>query len=110
MEGVWSVWGANRLAFEALPIFPAIPTERGLRTTGFRTAADRTHEFTWPVWSGYAGLDTVRSLVALRAIQQDAPDRAELQAMGIDEVFRAMRVRIGQGANFKVSFRPARAV
>lgn len=34
--GVSSVWGANRLAFEALPLFPTVPTEAGLRTTGFR--------------------------------------------------------------------------
>jgi hypothetical protein len=108
--GVWSVWGANRLAFEALPLFPALPTERGLRTTGFRTAKDRGHEFTWPIWSQWASVDTVRSLVALNSIQQDDPDRAELRGMGIEEVFRALRVRIGQGANFKVSFRPARSV
>jgi len=31
-------------------------------------------------------------------------------AIGIADIFRVQRVRIGQGANFKVSFRPARAV
>jgi hypothetical protein len=107
--GVSSVWGANRLAFEALPLFPTVPRGRRLRTTGFATR-NRAHEFTWPVWAQWAGLDTVRSLVSLRAIQEATPDRQDLAAMGVADVFRVQRVRIGQGANFKVSFRPARAV
>jgi len=108
-EGVSSVWGANRLAFEGLPLFPTVPTERGLRTTGFRTQR-RAHEFTWPIWTQPASADTVRALVGLRELESDSPDRVQLQRMGIDEIFRAQRVRIGQGANFKVSFRPARSV
>jgi hypothetical protein len=106
-EGVSSVWGANRLAFEALPLFPAAPTATGLQTTGFR---DRARQFTWPVWTQEAGLDTVRSLLSLCHIIEEIPDRAKLRGIGIDEVFRAQRVRIGQGANFKVSFRPAQSV
>jgi hypothetical protein len=106
--GVFSVWGANRLAFEALPLFPTVPTETGLRTTGFRTRK-RVHEFTWPIWTEPAGVDSVRSLIALRILESEVPDRAELRPMGVEEVFRVTRVRIGQGANFKVSFRPARA-
>jgi hypothetical protein len=108
-EGVTAVWGANRLAFEALPMFPTVPTGSRLRTTGFRTR-NRAHEFTWPIWTQLAGLDTIRSLVGLRQLEEESPDREELQAIGIEEVFRVQRVRIGQGANFKVSFRPSRAV
>ncbi len=107
--GVYSVWGANRLAFEALPLLPTAPTETGVRTTGFRTR-NRAHEFTWPIWTQAAGVDTVRSLICLRELEKEAADRAQLQAMGIDDIFRVQRVRIGQGANFKVSFRPAHAV
>jgi hypothetical protein len=108
-EGVASVWGANRLALEALPLFPTVPTLTGLRTTGFRTQ-QQAHEFTWPIWRQGASVDTVRSLVALRELEEEIPDRAQLEAMGVADVFRAERVRIGQGANFKVSFRPARSV
>ncbi|MCX6625758.1 MAG: hypothetical protein NTY38_32780 [Acidobacteria bacterium] len=107
--GVSSVWGASLLAFEALPLFPTVPTVKGLRTTGFRTQK-RAHELTWPIWTQPASVDTVRSLLSLIQLEQEAPARAELQPMGIDEVFRVQRVRIGQGANFKVSFRPARSV
>jgi hypothetical protein len=107
--GVSCVWGANRLAFEALPLFPTAPEGGWLRTTGFQRRS-RTEEFTWPIWPQFAGMDTIRSLLTLPQIQEDVPERGSLRAMGIDDVFRVQRVRIGQGANFKVSFRPARAV
>lgn len=110
--GVATVWGANRLAFEALPFFPMVPTSRGLRTTGFHTSRGRSHEFTWPIWRDPIGVDTIRCLVSLRKLHcdnVDRKDREELAAQGIEEIFRAERVRIGQGANFKVSFRAARS-
>jgi hypothetical protein len=110
--GVYSVWGANRLAFEALPLFPAAATggaRSGVRTTGFETRG-RVHEFTWPMWEAWIGLDAARGLFASRMLQEEAPERGVLQAIGLAEIFRCQRVRIGQGANFKVSFRPARSV
>ena len=107
--GASSVWGANRLAFEALPLFPTVPRAKRLRTTGFQRH-DRVHEFTWPLWTQPASMDTVRSLLGLRELREASPDRVQLQALGVEEVYRVQRVRIGQGANFKVSFRPARAV
>lgn len=106
--GVSSVWGANRLAFEALPLFPVVAADAA-RTIGFRRRR-REHDFTWPIWTEPASLDTVRGLLGLRTFGEDNPNRSDLRAMGVGEIFRAQRVRIGQGANFKVSFRPARAV
>jgi hypothetical protein len=107
--GVFSIWGANRLAFEALPLFPTVPTHAGLKTSGFRRQY-RVHEFTWPIWTHLVSVDTIRSLVGLKDLEEEEPDRRRLCAMGVEEVFRVQRVRIGQGANFKVSFRPARSV
>ena len=111
-EGASSVWAANLLAAHALPLFPSQPTERGLRTTGLRTVGRSDSEFTWPIWTHSAGLDTVTSLLSMSAIQKPEKDidHGGLSAFGIEQVYRAPRVRIGQGANFKVSFRPARAV
>jgi hypothetical protein len=107
-EGASSVWGANLLAAHALPLLPSHATEMGLRTTGFGSRS----EFTWPIWTHAVGSDTVASLLSLSEIQKadNDIDHAGLAAFGIEEVYRAPRVRIGQGANFKVSFRPARAV
>ena len=46
----------------------------------------------------------------MQQLDEDPPDHRQLEPMGIAAVYRAQRVRIGQGANFKVSFRPARAI
>jgi hypothetical protein len=108
-EGVRAVWGANRLAAEALPLFPTHPNGKELTTTGFRKRKP-WNEFTWPLWGVPVSCDTVRSLVALQELQFDTPDRLALQAMGVQEILRVQRVRIGIGANFKVSFRAAYAV
>lgn len=110
-KGAWAVWGANRLAVEALPCFPTMPAKSDLQTTGFRfNERGRWPELSWPIWTQFAGFDTVRSLLSLAELQKDHPRRDVLLPMGIEEVYRAQRVRIGQGVNFKVSFRPARAV
>jgi hypothetical protein len=117
-EGASAVWGVNRLAVEALPIFPtqpiSAPARRRLRTTGFQGPRKRGDwpQFTWPIWTDWASLDVIRSLVSLKELQEGDGEftRKGLEERGIGEVFRAQRVRIGQGANFKVSFRPARAI
>jgi hypothetical protein len=114
-RGAWAVRGANRLAAEALPLFPTAPVKRGLETTGFQRRR-RHDEFTWPIWRHGIRFASVRSLVALAELQQSPESqnggfrRETLLAMGIEEIYRAQRVRIGQGANFKVSFRPARSI
>lgn len=108
-KGAWAVWGANRLASEALPLFPTAPVRDGLQTTGFRHS-NRQDEFTWPIWEPFLECASVRSLVSLGILQGVVPENDSLRAMGVSELYRAQRVRIGQGANFKVSFRPARTV
>jgi hypothetical protein len=108
-EGASAVWGACRLAFEALPCFPTMPVDGELATTGFRWR-NGNGEFSWPIWSDPLNLECARSLLAWRGLQDDVPDRATALGMGVGQIFRADRVRIGQGANFKVSFRPARSV
>lgn len=115
-EGASSVWGANLLAVHALPLFPAHPRKQGLKkrglvTTGFREVMPFP-EFTWPIWTDEIALDSVRSLLSLPELHdwENRLDHKRLEARGIAQVYRSPRVRIGQGANFKVSFRPARAV
>lgn len=96
-------WGANRLAFEALPLFPVIPVGSTAITTGFSGNRARDTFWTWPVWDLRADLDTVRSLLALRVLQETAPDRRRLAAMGILQVFRAQRINNGRYRNFTPS-------
>jgi len=108
-EGAWTNWGANRLAFEALPLFPTQPMEKRLKTTGFRRVKGQT-EFTWPIWEMPLGIDEMRSLFSLGVLHGEGVDSEVVRGRGISEVFRSARVRIGKGANFKVSFLASRAV
>ncbi len=96
-------WGANRLAFEALPLFPVMPVRSTAITTGFSGNRSRDAFFTWPVWDPAADLDMVRSLLALRVLQETAPNRRRLAAMGIQEVFRTQRINNGRYRNFTPS-------
>jgi hypothetical protein len=57
-----SVLGANRLAFEALPLFPSFANGSRLATTGF-VSLDRRPFFTWPIWTPAWGVDATRSVL-----------------------------------------------
>jgi hypothetical protein len=100
--------GANRLAVEALPLFPTAPESRRLRTLGFKDR-DRETEVTWPIWNEALDLRTLASLLGLDQLQEDkidGPRRAVLERRGIKQVFRAKRFTDGKYRNFS----PARAL
>lgn len=101
-----TVRGANRLAIEALPLFPVAPVGSDLETTGFGSPHGRGAFWTWPIWEPALPLDTVRTVLALEALQTSRPDRRALAARGIAEVFRCERITIGKFRNFT----PAQAV
>jgi hypothetical protein len=103
---ILTVRGANRLAIEGLPLFPVAPVGGGLETTGFGSPIGRAVYWTWPIWEPPLPLDTVRSVLALDTLQDARPDRRELAARGIAEVFRCERITIGKFRNFT----PAQAV
>lgn len=94
-----TVRGANRLAVEALPLFPAVPGVGRVETTGF-VRRDKRVSLTWPLWTPAAGAETVRSLVALRELRQPKPDRRSLCARGVVEVFRCERITVAKYRNF----------
>jgi hypothetical protein len=90
-ESSATVWGANLLAFEALPLFPCVPAH-GANTTGWRGL-----RFTWPIWEPPIGVDVLRSLLASPAIACDVLERERLRAQGVVEVFSAQRFDDGKG-------------
>ena len=98
-----AMWGANRLAIEALPLFPTAPGGRGLETTGFLKDAGRPIRWTWPVWNGLLSIDAVRSVLALRELQVTVPNRVVLARLGIVEVFRVYRVMQDKYRNFSAA-------
>jgi hypothetical protein len=98
-----SMWGANRLAIEALPLFPTLPTHRQLETVGFHTQGARKTHWSWPIWEAPAGLDSVRSLLDMADVQRSGrPDLHPegLAARGITEVYRSRRLTTGKFRNF----------
>ncbi len=102
-SGAPTEWGANRLAFEALPLFPVMPVSYGVQTTGFSGTRSRDTAWTWPIWDAPIPLDTARSLLALPDLQNSAIDHEKLQAMGIRQAFRSRRITVGQFRNFTPS-------
>jgi hypothetical protein len=97
-DPIRTVRGANRLAIEALPLFPAMPTLKGLRTTGFVAGA-----ITYPVWIDPLDCASAASLIALADLQFEGSDRRQLNARGIGQVFRAERFTEGKYRNFSPS-------
>jgi hypothetical protein len=95
--------GANRLAVEALPLFPTVPERRRLRTVAFEDT-DAGAEVAWPIWSEPLSLDVVAALLACEDVQK--ADRSTLARRGVAQVFRAKRFTDGQYRNFS----PARAL
>jgi hypothetical protein len=100
--------GANRLAIEALPCFPTMPSGRTLRTTGFlerRRGSEET--FRWALWSPASSLDTVRALVAHEALYAERPAADRLELMGVTVLLECRRVRKEDGY---VNFTPSRTL
>ena len=102
-------WALNLLAYRGLQLFPTAPLGKKLGTTGF-SLNDRQYEFSWPLWSARLKCDTVRSLLASPDIQLRIPDRKALAARGVDDIYRATRLMVGNPPLHKLNFSPARAV
>lgn len=98
-----TVRGANRLAIEALPLFPTVAVNGQLETTGFSQRRRQGVVFSWAIWTGNLGIDVVRSLLAYPELQTQEPDRKALQRIGIEEVFRCQRITQGKYRNFSIA-------
>lgn len=105
-DDIKTVWGANRLAAEGLPLYPVFPSGGKLKTVGFRGSGKDDTFWTWPLWSEFLNVLAVRSILALPALQAEQPPRNELSPLGIIEVYRAQRINVGRYR----AFAPARAV
>jgi hypothetical protein len=97
--------GANALALEALSLFPSMPVQTDLATTGFFKSKQKRVYFTWPIWESAIMVDIVRSLLAMQELHEDRPQREELMARGIVEIYRCERIAPNQYyRNFSPAF------
>jgi len=103
-DTIKTVWGANRLAAEGLPLYPVFPLRGKLRTTGFRGSGEDDTLWTWPIWCEFLSVSVVRSILSLPALQADKPPRAELQPLGIVEVYRTQRITVGKFRAFTTAW------
>lgn len=103
-DPIKTVRGANRLAVEALPLFPTSPSGSRLETTGFRGRNSSDTWFAWPIWTLPISLDSIRGLLAHPALHRtDVKEGRELLAMGVAEVYRSRRLTLGKMRNFTPS-------
>lgn len=109
-----TVWMANLLAYVALANFPCAVTGRGPATGGWL----RTKEsigFTWPIWHSPLTRDVIRSLLSQQAFASRSdeterkPFRDDLRARGVDAIFSARRIQVGNPPLHKVNFSPPAA-
>lgn len=99
-DPVRTMRGANRLAVEALPLFPTAPRDRHLHTTGFSQRRGEGLLFSWPIWEGTLSIEIVRSLLSLPELQKPLPDRKILLALGVVEIYRSQRITRDKFRNF----------
>ena len=87
---ILTVRGANRLAIEALALYPVIPLRDDSMTCGFIRGRPRWM-FTWPIWKYPIGIASVKSLAAHPVLSMPEPDSDQLHALGVVEVYRSDR-------------------
>src|SRR5262249_28264843 len=90
--------GANRLAIEALPLFPTMPTANELATTAFQGRGARGTAFSWPIWIVPVTMSVIRSLVAQVPMLRDCHETR--QPRGVAVLYTSRRITTGKFRNF----------
>jgi hypothetical protein len=96
--GTKTLWGANRLAFEAFRFFTAVPIANGGRgVVGWKVERRGEPRTRWPLWRYPASPEVIWSVLRHPKIWQD--DWEGLHAMGVSAVFEAKRINIDKYKN-----------
>jgi len=98
--------GANLLAAFALPYFPVCPTPDGAESTGFRYSNGESF-FTWPIWSGGLGPDSVRSLIQLNCMGRTNTTQPIAAQYRIKKIFHSKKIEVGTPPLSKLNFSPS---
>jgi len=100
-DPVKTMRGANRLAIEAMPLLPTMPTTDGLATTAFEGKGARGTYFIWPIWTRPLSMNVLRSLLTSVASLRD--DSVALVLLDIAVLYTSARITIGKFRNFTPS-------
>jgi hypothetical protein len=93
--------GANRLAIEAMPMLPTMPTTKRLATTAFEGKGARGTFFVWPIWNRPLSMECLRSVLGLVTHLKD--DGAVCARLNIAVIFTSARITTGKFRNFTPS-------
>jgi hypothetical protein len=96
-DGAHTMHAACRLAVEALPMLPVIPTPRHA-TLGISDGWTAT----WAIWSGTLSARVVSALVGMEELVGEI-DRAALSRRGIVEVYRCRKQSVGKYQSFQAA-------
>jgi hypothetical protein len=110
-----TLWGANRLAFEALRFFPCLPVRGGMAVLGWQAASGNWQDdcrVRWPLWDEPIVAPVLGSLLGLEDIwlEESTVARERLRGLGVRAVMESRRIAIGEGANKKYNLSPAAPV
>lgn len=93
--------GANRLAIEALPLLPTMPTDGRLATTSFYGSGARGTFFVWPIWNVPLNVAVIASLLGCA---KDLMERVDVcAALGVAARYTSARITTGKFRNFTPS-------
>jgi len=100
-QKVGCMLGANRLAIEAFPLFPCIPSGVGNTAIGF-TCNSKTYTWiNWPIWSTPCSIAVTSSLLNMDLVHQPSPTLSSLEKIGIVAVLRSRRLPIEKNKVFQ---------
>lgn len=91
--------GANRLALEALLLFPSFPAGDRLTTRGFSGTRANDTAWTWPLWSSCLSPDATASILSLPELQKTEVSTTKLRGFRVTGVFRSRRILVGKTPN-----------
>jgi CRISPR-associated endonuclease/helicase Cas3 len=95
-----SMLGANRLAIEAIPLFPTAAGAKRLQTTAFSGFRSDDTFFHWPLWEVPLALSVVQSLLTSRELVSQSRNCANLLARGVSAAMKSQRITVGKVRNF----------
>lgn len=98
--------GANRLGFEAIPLFTSFPFGDKLQTIGFTGNKANNTYWTWPIWKYPIQLHTIKSIMTMPDIHETAisPKQIKkLKSLGIHHLYRSRRILVGKTPNLTPS-------
>ncbi|HTW63226.1 MAG TPA: hypothetical protein VME17_01365 [Bryobacteraceae bacterium] len=102
-----TLWGANRLAFEALRFFPSVPIRRGMGVRAWRAGNGNwleNCEVRWPLWEPPSQASSVHSVLGLRELWlDDLTARQRLKYLGVHTIMESRRIAAVKGKYYNLT-------